>query len=102
LGQNESVSGFGDALWWPATTVTTAGYGDVTPVTTEGRIIAVLLMVTGIGVIGVFMATVASFLFEGEQDSGSARLEQRLDLIERKLDELRGKELELLTRMIRT
>lgn len=46
------------------------------------------MMMTGIGVIGVFTATVASFLFEQEQDSDTVRLAARLEAIEGKLDEL--------------
>jgi len=51
---------FGDALWWACTTVTTVGYGDLYPVTTEGRIVAVVLMVIGIGVVGAVTAAVAA------------------------------------------
>ncbi len=36
-----NIRTFGDALWWAATTVTTVGYGDRFPTTTEGRIVAV-------------------------------------------------------------
>lgn len=51
---------FGDALWWACTTVTTVGYGDRYPVTTEGRAVAVVLMVIGIGVVGAVTAAVAA------------------------------------------
>lgn len=87
-GLNPSIGGFGDALWWAVVTATTVGYGDVSPVTLEGRLIAILLMVTGIGVIGVFTATVASFFFEEQQHTGpdNAALAARLDAIDRKLD----------------
>jgi voltage-gated potassium channel len=37
----------GDALWWAMTMVMTVGYGDVTPVSGEGRVIAVALMMAG-------------------------------------------------------
>lgn len=87
-GDNRAITGFGDALWWAVVTATTVGYGDVSPITVEGRLIAVVLMLTGIGVIGVFTATVASFFFEHEQESETAQLATRLDTIERKLDEL--------------
>lgn len=87
-GENRAIAGFGDALWWAVVTATTVGYGDVSPITTEGRVIAVVLMLTGIGVIGVFTATVASFFFEHEQQSETAELAARLDAIERKLDQL--------------
>ena len=87
-GENKGIQHFGDALWWAITTVTTVGYGDITPITPEGRMIAVVLMVTGIGVIGVFTATVASFFFEDQQaqDPLLAQVLARLDAIERKLD----------------
>jgi voltage-gated potassium channel len=50
-----------DALWWTYVTITTVGYGDKYPVTSEGRLIAVLLMTAGIGLFGTFTAYVASW-----------------------------------------
>src|SRR3954447_24271848 len=58
------ISTFGDALWWALTTITTVGYGDMYPVTTEGRFVAAGLMFCGIGVLGVVTATFASWLVE--------------------------------------
>ena len=88
-GENKAIGTFGDALWWAVVTITTVGYGDVSPVTPEGRFIADLLMITGIGVIGIFTATVASFFFEeARQESELARVEARLATIEQKLDQL--------------
>jgi voltage-gated potassium channel len=82
---NKAIGSFGDALWWAVVTATTVGYGDVSPVTLEGRLIAVVLMLTGIGVIGVFTATVASLFFEQDR-SELAEVHSRLDAIEQKLD----------------
>jgi voltage-gated potassium channel len=89
-GENKAIRHFGDALWWAITTVTTVGYGDITPVTPEGRLIAVVLMLTGIGVIGVFTATVASFLFEEQQTQNpeTAEILARLERIEKTLESL--------------
>ncbi len=86
-GENKSIHHFGDALWWAITTVTTVGYGDITPITPEGRLVAVVLMLTGIGVIGVFTATVASLLFEEQQTESPEMLDilARLERIERLL-----------------
>jgi voltage-gated potassium channel len=57
-----NITTFGDALWWSATTVTTVGYGDHYPVTTEGRFIAVGLMVVGIAMVGAVTASVAAWM----------------------------------------
>jgi voltage-gated potassium channel len=57
-----NITEFGDALWWTATTVTTVGYGDLYPVTTQGRFIAVTLMVVGIALVGAITAAVAAWL----------------------------------------
>ncbi len=87
-GKNETVTSFWDALWWAMSTTTTVGYGDIYPMTGEGRAIAVLLMLTGIGVIGVFTATIASlFMIEDEEDEFNG-IHKRLNDIEAKLDRL--------------
>lgn len=54
-----------DAIWWSLVTVTTVGYGDKYPITTEGRIIGVLLMFVGVGLFGTFTAYVASWFTAG-------------------------------------
>lgn len=60
--QGANITTFGDAIWWAATTVTTVGYGDRFPVTTEGRVIAVGLMIVGIGLVGAVTASVAAWM----------------------------------------
>ncbi|MFS0883645.1 potassium channel family protein [Aeromicrobium sp. 179-A 4D2 NHS] len=59
---DSNITTFGDALWWACTTVTTVGYGDQYPVTLEGRAVAVVLMIVGIGVVGAVTASVATWL----------------------------------------
>jgi voltage-gated potassium channel len=59
VGSN--IKNFGDGLWWAITTVTTVGYGDRYPTTTEGRFLAVLLMFVGISLVGVITASVAAW-----------------------------------------
>ena len=66
---------FGDALWWAITTVTTVGYGDLYPVTAQGRIVAASLMVVGISVLGVVTASVAAWFIEqtqGARENGAS------------------------------
>jgi voltage-gated potassium channel len=57
-----NITTFGDSLWWACTTLTTVGYGDRYPVTTEGRLIAVALMVVGISLLGAITASVATWM----------------------------------------
>jgi voltage-gated potassium channel len=57
-----NIRTFGDALWWATSTVTSVGYGDVFPVTVEGRVVALVLMLVGIGLAGTVTAAVASWL----------------------------------------
>jgi voltage-gated potassium channel len=87
-GRNESLTSFPDALWWAFSTTTTVGFGDIVPATGEGRLISILLMLTGITVVGVFTATLASlFMIEDEEDEFRG-VHKRLDGIEAKLDRL--------------
>ena len=60
--QGANILNFGDALWWACTTVTTVGYGDYFPVTTTGRVVAVGLMLVGIGLVGAVTATVTAWI----------------------------------------
>ncbi len=57
---------FGDAVWWSFVTVTTVGYGDISPMTIGGRIVGIILMITGIGLLGIFTATIASLFIEDQ------------------------------------
>jgi voltage-gated potassium channel len=59
--ESSNIRDFGDGLWWAITTVTTVGYGDRYPTTTEGRFLAVLLMFVGISLVGVITASVAAW-----------------------------------------
>lgn len=51
----------GNALWWGFVTITTVGYGDISPVTPIGRIIAGIIMLVGIGFLGMLTGTIATF-----------------------------------------
>lgn len=63
---------FGDAVWWAVATITTVGYGDMYPVTALGRIVAAALMMSGIAVLGVVTASIASWLVQRVEESTGA------------------------------
>ena len=65
---HDSIVSFPDALWWSVVTVTTVGYGDMSPVTVAGRAIAVVLMLGGIGLFGGLTANLASAIVRSEND----------------------------------
>ncbi len=76
-----------DGVWWAVTTVTTVGYGDLSPETDGGRIIAMVVMVVGIGFVAILTAAAAErFMRAREASEEREELRERLDEIVRRLD----------------
>ena len=69
------VRSYGEALWWAIVTVTTVGYGDIAPRTPAGRVVAVVLMLIGIGVIGMLTSSLASYFLGTRQRAGHPTIE---------------------------
>ncbi|MCX4525699.1 MULTISPECIES: potassium channel family protein [unclassified Streptomyces] len=64
-----NIKNLGDAVWWSFTTMTTVGYGDHSPTTGLGRVLAVGLMLSGIALLGVVTANIAAwFIARFERD----------------------------------
>lgn len=57
-----TITTFGDSVWWAIVTIATVGYGDMYPVTTEGRFYAVFLMAGGVVIVGTASATIISYI----------------------------------------
>ena len=68
---NPEFATVGDALWWGIVTLTTVGYGDLSPKTATGRWAAVAIMITGIAVLGVLAGSLASFFRLGENETAT-------------------------------
>jgi voltage-gated potassium channel Kch len=91
----------GDGLWWAVQTVTTVGYGDITPTTPAGRLLAALVMLLGIGFLTVITASITgAFVARSSKERDVAQepeplseehlhaIQERLDRIEAALREL--------------
>ncbi len=85
------VEKYSDGLWWALVTITTVGYGDITPISTLGRIIAGALMVMGIGFIATITAAVSSYFISSFNDNEVTinDLGEKLDKIEKELNILK-------------
>ena len=93
--EDSQINTFGDALWWAVVTVTTVGYGDFAPVSVEGRIIAVVMMLLGIALIGVVTASVAAAFVrltsEGEELDDEEREVVRHEQLLKRIDRLESR-----------
>jgi voltage-gated potassium channel len=74
-----------DAVWWAVATITTVGYGDRYPVTSEGRVVAAILMVAGVGLFGTFSGFVAAWFLA----PGQAKRENELAVLQRDVNEIK-------------
>ena len=82
----EDIS-FSNALWWSFVTATTVGYGDVIPKTLGGRIIAIFLMIVGIGFVGLLTATIATFFLTNSKKQKNTYKNDIIDNIKIRLDD---------------
>ena len=76
-----------DALWWAAETITTVGYGDRYPVTTEGRALGVVLMVSGVTLLGAYSGFVAYWFLKPLENQRTTEIENLRAQLDRRKDE---------------
>ena len=86
------MDSFSDALWWSLVTTTTVGYGDISPVSLGGRILAGFLMIIGIGFLGMVTGSIATFFInkypQQEIEAKKSILDEQLKFVKKKLDEI--------------
>jgi len=93
--ENSQINTYLDAAWWTVATVTTVGYGDIVPVTETGRIVALVYMIFGITIIGVFLSILGATFYrrrfakeEKEISHAQKIIIQKIEDLEKKQDEL--------------
>ena len=102
LIDNREYPNVGVGMWWALQTITTVGYGDVTPSEPSGRLVAVVVMLQGIAFIAIVTAVITStFVGRATRERDAARaagelsdrelMERRFDELERKLDLVVGR-----------
>lgn len=77
--QPDAFGSIGQSLWWAVVTMTTVGYGDVTPVTTVGRVLAALIMLLGVGIVAL-PAGILAARFAEELQARRDQLAAQLDI----------------------
>jgi voltage-gated potassium channel len=88
-----TIESWQDSFWWAFVTVTTVGYGDHYPVTAEGRLFAVALMLCGIALLGIVTASLASWLLEkiaDQEEQAQAATKRDMAVLLGELRELRA------------
>jgi voltage-gated potassium channel len=94
-----SITNLGDAFWWAVETITTVGYGDYTPVTTIGRIIAVFVMFSGIGIVVAVLGMIAQRRMQRVESRFKSKIEAQSRLLDETKTSIKSKidEIEKLT-----
>ena len=72
-GVNDGVSTFFDAVWWATVTSTSVGYGDITPQTDQGRIVAMGLMFFGLAMLGTIVGVVSNYFLTTSEVKADAK-----------------------------
>jgi voltage-gated potassium channel len=88
-GSESNIRTAEDAIWWSFATITTVGYGDCYPVSTEGRFVAVVLMCAGVGLFGTFSGFLAAWFIGSGSIASASGKEGELAALQREVVELR-------------
>lgn len=91
---SENVS-IGEGIWWALATATTVGYGDISPHTLTGKIVAMILMFVGIGVIGSLTSAITTYFINNDDEANNDEIHDNLNEIMKKLDKLERQNSEL-------
>jgi voltage-gated potassium channel len=88
LVEPDTFTSIGLSYWWAVETVTTVGYGDVVPQDPPGRIVGVLLMLTGLALIPTLTSVIVSTFLSKRREAEQERLEQMVQRLEEHLSRI--------------
>jgi len=90
VGVNNKVTNYYDALWYLLVTITTVGYGDISPFTNGGRLVGAMVMFVGIGFISFLTATITAFFVRNKKEPKTNNLlHEKLDNLQNEITELK-------------
>ena len=94
----------GDSIWWSFVTTTSVGYGDIYPTTSLGRVIAVVLMIIGLGFVGMLSGTIATYFLSQKKVKNSYRYSVIEDIKDKldNFDDLSADELDDICLVLKT
>ncbi|MGF1906373.1 potassium channel family protein [Aliivibrio salmonicida] len=96
---NANIQTAGDAIWWAFVTISTVGYGDHYPITVAGKILAVFIIISGVGIFGMISGLITSIITEPEKVREKHIHEQEQIVRSQKLDLLLQQQTEILERL---
>lgn len=76
VGVNPKVHSINDALWYAIVSITTVGFGDISPVTTDGRLISIIIIIAGVIFVGFLTASISSWLIKRGKGEDTDRLDE--------------------------
>jgi len=86
-GSNNAVDSYDDALWYVIVTITTVGYGDISPESVGGRIVGAIIMIAGVFFMSLLTASLASIMIENENKEESEKNLNEMKLQMEKMQE---------------
>jgi len=101
--EGSNIKDFFDAIWWSLTTLTTVGYGDIVPITREGKILGIFLMVFGVIVWSSTISLLSASIIKEEvkDENLTDELKRVVEKYSKKVGKLSKKEAEMLNWLIR-
>ena len=85
---NRKIDSFSDGIWYVVQTITTVGYGDVTPVTEAGRALGIALQITGAVMFGSLIGIISSSMTRNRDEMYWGRLFDRLDDLSDRIEKI--------------